>query len=666
MRERRPDAAWARLAESLTFDTPYQELWQPGPEHGQWFTSGTLNLSVNCLDRHLEQRSDQVALYWEGEPGDRRSFTYAEVHEQVAALSRALLGMGVGLGDRVGIHLGFVPEALVALLACARIGAVHTVLPAPLPVEPLADRLEQLELKVLFTQDGAWRHGTVLPLKARADEALLAGGSVEHTIVVRRTGMDVAWFEGDRWYHDLVATTRRATTPAPGAPVSVPADHPLSMVTLANRGGYPVATFHGTAALLLTGMAVHQRLRSGPVFWCAGDLSWAVTQFHGIFAPLAAGDTIVAYEGTLDIPDHRRAWEIIGRYGVSTMLTVPAVMRTVRGWARQMPPLSSVPTLRRVATAGEAVEPELHEWLTQVFSGDHLEVADAWGQLQLGGIVRVTPEQPKVPGPQDSGAIANDVRENTTGDNSSDPPPSLPMPDCGLDIVDRLGQSVPDGQIGEVVLRAPWPASLVSVEGHHDGDLGSHWTRYPDCYATGDLALREVPQGTELTPAEAAHGDAPAQIEQVRSGTVVFLGRTDDVVSISGQLVSLREVRDVLLEHPFVEAADVTWRKDAELGRVIVAGVVLSAHAHERSPHPAPDGTGGPDLDAIAVELMNSVREVLGGLARPRAVLIVDRFGEELSHSQRCDGIASLATSDRQGPPRQVTWAQILAAAGQN
>jgi acetyl-CoA synthetase len=596
-----PPDDWAAVADTLTWDTAYETLWEPGRRSGTWFRGGALNLSVNCLDRHLERHAARPAILWEGEPGDRRSLTYGELHEQVEALSRAMRGMGVRPGDRVGLHLGWLPETVVAMLACARIGAVHTLLPAPLPVEPLADRLELLDLKVLFTQDGAWRHGTVLPLKARADEALLAAGSVEHTIVVRRTGMDVAWFEGDRWYHDLVAAVRPGKNHPGGEPVSLPADHPVATVPLANKGGQPVSIVHGTGTMLCGAVAVHRHLRTGGVFWCAGDIAWAVTQFHGIYGPLACGDTTVMYEGTLDVPTHRRAWEIIARYHVETVVTSPSVVRTVRGWAREMPQVSAIPSLRRVVTAGEPVEPDLADWLVGAMGAVNLEVGDAWGQLELGGIVRIT-------------GLSR---------------PETPLPDCGLDIVDRNGAPVDDGVVGEAVLRLPLPGTMVGVEGAQAAVAESHWTRHAGTYATGDLA------------------------ERLPDGTVAFLGRTDDVVSISGQLVSLREVREVLGEHPYVAAAEVTWRKDPELGRSLVAAVVLT---EEVGPEP--------DLDAVGVELMETVREVMGGLARPRAVLVVDRFGDELGRTQRAQAFASLATSDRQGGPREVTWAQVLAAAG--
>ncbi|AXH96421.1 acyl-CoA synthetase [Ornithinimicrobium avium] len=601
-----PQDVWTEVVGQLGLLTPYTSLWEAGERSGRWMTGAEINLSVSCVERHLAERADQVALHWEGEPGDRRRLTYVELHEQVVALARSLRAMGVGVGDRVGLHLGWLPETVVAMLACARIGAVHTVLPAPLPAEPLADRLALLDLKVLFTQDGAWRHGTVLPLKARADEAMLAAGGIEHTVVVRRTGMDVQWFEGDRWLHDLIATTRPGQTDdGGGGAVALPVDHPVASIPLATRGGHPVSVVHGSGAMLAGAVAVHRHLSTGGPFWCAGDIAWAVTQFHGIYGPLACGDPAVMFEGTLDVPNHQRAWDIIRRYGVEVLLTSPSVMRTVRGWAREMPEVAAIPTLRRVATAGEPVEEEVAAWMRGAFSADGLEVADAWGQLELGGVVRIT--------------------------GLADAPP---LPDVGLEIVDEEGGTVAVGGEGEVVLTRPWAGTMVGVEGEAADVLLSHWTRHPGVYATGDLA-RQDPDG---------HVD--------------FLGRTDDVVSVSGQLVSLREVREVLTDHPYVDRADVTWRKHPELGRALVAAVTLSDAAGQ------PQHLDDAALDAVAVDLMDAVREVLGGLARPRALLVVDRFGDELGRRERARAIATLATPDRHGAPRSVTWEQVLAAAG--
>ncbi|WP_134774413.1 acyl-CoA synthetase [Ornithinimicrobium flavum] len=605
-----PDPRWQDVAARLHLLAPGEGLWA----HGAWLPGARLNLSVTCLDAHLEERGDEVAIHWEGEPGDRRDLTYRELHEQVLTLARALTAMGVRPGERVGLHLGWLPETVVAMLACARIGAVHSVIASTLPPGPLADRLALLDLKVIFTQDGAWRHGTVLPLKARLDDALSAVGSIEHTIVVRRTGMDVAWYEGDRWYHDVVAAKRGRERDEDEQALALPSDHPVASVPIARRGGQPVSVLHGTASVLANAIAVHGRLRTGGPFWCAGDIAWAVTQFHAVYGPLAWGDASVMYEGTLDVPDHRRAWDIIRRYGVESLITSPSVMRTIRGWAREMPETDAAPSLRRLTTAGEPVEPELGAWIRSSFGTD-LEVLDAWGQLELGGVVRVT----------DS---AGSVLEEGS-------PLPLPLPDCGLEIVDRQGRVVGPGETGEVVLRRPWAGLMIGVDGADDvsQDPWDHWGRHPGVYATGDLAAR------------------------AEDGTIAFLGRADEVVSVSGQLVSLREVRDVLTDHPFVAQARVTVRKDVELGRALVAAVVLSPELASSA--------RGTDLDALAVELMDAVREALGGLARPRAILVVDRFGEELGRESLSRAIATLATQHRHSPPRSITWEQLVTAAGE-
>jgi len=600
-----PDlSAWAEVAAALPWTRPYDELWVPGERLGEWFTGGQLNASVACVDRHLPERADQVAILWEGEPGDRRSLTFGQLHDEVLALTRGLRGLGVERGDHVVLHLGWLPETVVAMLACARIGAVHTVIPTPLPAEALVDRLEDLAPKILFTQDGAWRRGSVLPLKTRADEALSAVAGVEQTIVIRRTGMDVGWYEGDRWYHDLVAGTRPGrmeVRPGDAAPADLPANHPLIAVNLANRRGHPVTVLHATANVMVNATAVHRRgISGGGVFWCAADVSSLGAQVHGIYGPLACGDTTVMFEGTLDVPTHTRAWEVIERYGVATFVTSPSVVRTMRGWSHELPDMGSIRSLARVVTLGEPMDPELRDWLVRDLGRGDLDVADGWGQVELGGIVRL------------------DHPVNPSG-----------MPDPGLRIVDGAGQSVPAGEAGELVLERPWAGTMCGAEGPTAGVTESHWTRHPSVYATGDLARLGADDSIE------------------------FLGRTDEVVSVSGQLVSLTEVREVLLGHPFVQSADVVQRKDARLGRSLAAAVVLAADALPETR----------DLAAVARDLLDTVREVMGGLARPRILLFVDRFGDELTASDRRIALATLAAREANGP-LQVTWSQILAAAG--
>lgn len=589
---------WAEVAGLITWQRPPEELYRPIGPYGEWFTGGRLNVAVNCVDRHLAARGDQPAIHWEGEPGERRTLTYRDLHQETIALAAALRGLGVASGDRVALHLGWLPEAVVGMLACARIGATFTVLPMPLPVEALAERLADFGPKVLLTQDGAWRHGTIIPAKSRADEALTAVHGVEHTVVVRRTGLDVAWYEGDRWLHDLVAQARPGTPPPDAPPADVPADHPAYAVNLANRRGRPVAVVHGTAALLACAIALHRyALSRGGVFWLAGDISWLAAQAHGVFGPLAWGDTAVMFEGTLDVPNHNRLWEVVERYGVATLMTTPSVLARVRGWSDAPPPEPARRALRRVIAVSEPLDASLRCWIaSRVLSSDPAAVGDAWGQIELGGVVSVDP-----------------------------PVDPVRMPDAGLTVIDCSGNPVPDGTPGELVLRRPWAGTLRAVEGAGAPDTGHHWQRR-SVYSTGDCAVRRP------------------------DGRLEFLGRMDAVVNLSGQLVSLTEVRDVLLEHPFVADAEVVVRAGA---RTLVACVVPAVGT-------VPDA-------ALAGEVLDAVRDTLGGLARPRGVLFVDRFGDELSGTARQRALAAVAAATGTGVAHLgchhsvVTWEQVLA-----
>ncbi|MCA1845545.1 MAG: AMP-binding protein, partial [Actinobacteria bacterium] len=302
---------WRQEALALQWERPFDEVSAGEGSERRWFPGGTLNASVNCLDRHLPERADRVAIHWEGEPGDRRALTYGELHDEVCAAAAGLAGLGVGAGDRVGIYLGLIPEAVTTMLACARLGATHVLVPQALPVEALADRLALVAPKVLVTADAAWRHGVLLPLKARADEALAAVDAVERTVVVRRARLDVDWYEGDVAYTDLLAAGR--ADPGAGAPVAVPSDHPLLVMHLANRQGHPTGVVHGTAGYLAAASALHrQALTTGPddIVFCAIELAWA-GQTQGVYGPLVSGGTTVLYEGMLDTPRHTRAWEIV-------------------------------------------------------------------------------------------------------------------------------------------------------------------------------------------------------------------------------------------------------------------------------------------------------------------------------------------------------------------
>lgn len=554
-----PDAlgAWRRAADELVWDEPHTALLEPGAHHGHWFRGGRLNLAANLIDRHLPAHADRPAVLWEGEPGDRHQLTYAELDAEVRTMAGALAALGVGVGDRVAIYAGLLPETVTAMLACARLGAVWCVLPAVLPADAVAARLRDLQPRVLVTQDGAWRHGVVLPLKARADEALTAVGSVEHTVVVRRAGIDVAWYEGDSWLHDLLAAERATAATAPRP--AVPADAPALTTYVANRRGRPTGVVHQTAGLLVYARELHLRaLGSGPgeVSWTPAEFGWIAAQTQGVLGPLAVGGTALVYEGMLDTPHPGRVWELIERYRVNVVCATPSVVRAVRRLGQTGPREEQVASLRAFVTAGEPLDADTSAWLRTDVGRGRVDVSDAWGQTELGGLVWLMP----------------------TLSGTSEPP------DPGLEIVDEAGRPLPPGTVGDLVLTNPWPA----IARFRDPALPPHGhdPHRPGLCVTGDRAERRP------------------------DGRITFLGRTDRVLNVSGQLVSATEVTSALLDHPLVEHAVVVDRPDSRTGRAIVACVVPAEEVG--------------DATALATELGEHVREVLGGLAQPRSVVLLD------------------------------------------
>jgi acetyl-CoA synthetase len=481
------------------------------------------------------------------------------------------------------------------MLACARLGAVHCVLFSALPAEALADRLADLEPRVLITQDGSWRHGVVLPLKARADEALAATSGVQHTVVVRRTGIDIAWYEGDRWYHDLMAGAAGTDTPAEPHP----ADDPLLVLHLASRRGRPTGIVHRAAGLLVCASALHRALSTtvDDVFWCAVDIGWVAGQTHGIYGPLALGATSVAFEGTLDTPTHARTWQIIERYGVNSVMTTPSILRSLRQWVDSPPSVEALDSLRLIVHGGEPLDDDTLSWLRDEVGRGRVLLRDGWGQTELGGIVTV------------------------------DPPPDPPLPDPGLDVLvdDRTADP---GKTGELVLCHPWPALFLRLQHPHTDAAERYWHR-PGHYTTGDLAQREP------------------------DGQITTLGRIDPVISVSGQLVSASEVRDVLEEHPYVASAEVVARPDRRSGQAVVACVVLDASVAHLDDTPR---------QRLAADLRGHVRETIGGLAQPQAVAFLDELPPSAGRRRLRQALTAVCSNVLPGDVLHITREQLLAA----
>lgn len=507
----------------MQWATPWSRCYDPDDASGRWFVDGRLNLAVNLVHRHLDARANTTALLWEGEPGDRRTLTYGRLHREVVACAAALDALGVTAGDQVALYAGLIPETVVAMLACAHLGAAWCVLPAVLPAEALFERLDDLDPRVLVTQDGAWRHGVVLPLKARVDEVLAARGGVEHTIVIRRAGIDVSWYAGDRWYHDLVTASPRGHAAPPPSAV-VPADDPALISYVANRRGKPVGVIHTVAGLLLYCHELHTGalgLGVDEVIWSPTEFGWLLGQTQGLIGPLSAGGAAVVYEGMLDTPTNDRAWEIVQRYQVHTLLATPSTVRALRRWGNGRPTPAQVSSLRTIVTAGEAIDDDTLAWLIKDVGREGIEVTNAWGQTELGGLVHLDPP------------LKGRRR----------------MPDAGLEIVNAQGDPVTMGEEGDLVLTMPWPAASPAIFDDPGPAPGADPER-PGLFVTGDRA------------------------RQRSDGSIQFLGRFDRVLNISGQLVSATEIRLAIEDHPFVDRAEVVDRPDPRTGRAVVAAVV--------------------------------------------------------------------------------------------
>jgi acetyl-CoA synthetase len=589
---------WSEAAEHLVWDRRWTDVFESTGGPGRWFVGGELNAAVNCVDRHLPDRADHPAIHWEGEPGERRTITYADLHADVQGFAAALRRLGIGRGDRVALYMGWIPEAIAAVLGCARIGAVTSLVPLSLPAEALADRLAALRARVLVTQDGAWRHGVEVPLKERADEALATltePGGVDATVVVQRTGSPVEWFEGDQWYGDLVSAAAAAGEDV--SPLAVGADSPMLVQYLGGHRHHPLGVVLPTAGLLACAAELHRRVFSQTdtdVLWAAMELSFINGIAQGMLGPLCAGRPAVMYEGTLDTPDWARAWEIIERYRVSTLFTTPSTVRQLR-LASGGPGGHDLGSLRLVVTGGERSDERDSAWLAGLGGSSGPLVANAWGQTETGGAVWFSP----LPQGPDS------------------------LPDPGVAIVDASGEPVPDGRVGELVLRHPWPGLFVDVEGHADV-AGRYWRYGPSAawtYATGDLARRGV------------------------DGEVEIIRRLDSAVKVSGQLVSLADIAEVLAEHPLVEEAIAVQTLDAEGTRSMLGCVVLTDEA-------AP-------TQNVADDLCRHVHECLGGLARPANIAFLDGHPIEVPGTLLHRALALLGAGRAKSESFVVTSAQL-------
>jgi acetyl-CoA synthetase len=565
-------AFWEKQAERLTWTQRWSEVldWSDAP-FSKWFVGGKLNVAYNCVDRHVEGgHGDQVAYHWEGEPGDTRSLTYAQLKDEVCKAANALIELGVQTGDRVAIYMPMIPETVISMLACARLGAPHTVVFGGFSATALSDRILDCDARVVITADGGYRRGAASALKPAVDEALMKCPDVRSVLVVRRTGQDTAWTEGrDVWWHDVV--DKQSTE---HAPESFDAEHPLYVMYTSGTTGKPKGILHTTGGYLTqvayTHYAVFDIKPDSDLYWCGADIGWVTGHSYIVYGPLANRTTSFMYEGTPNTPDESRWWGMIEKYKINILYTAPTTIRTFMKWGEDIPKQHDLSSLRLLGSVGEPINPEAWIWYRRVIGGDRVPVVDTWWQTETGAIM-ISP----LPG----------VTVAKPGSATK------ALPGISADVLDNEGKSVPNGGGGFLVLTEPWPAMLRGIWGDPERYKETYWSRFADLgfYFAGDGAKKDD------------------------DGDLWLLGRVDDVMNISGHRISTTEVESALVSHPSVAEAAVVGATDPTTGQGIVAFVILRG--------------GGPTEEAEGAELVktlrNHVASEIGAIAKPRQIMIV-------------------------------------------
>ena len=557
---------WAKQARRLSWARPWDQVldWT-NPPFAKWFVGGQLNVAYNCLDRHIEAgMGSKVAIHWEGEPGDTRTLTYIDLHRLVCQAANALTSLGIGRGDRVAIYMPMIPEAAVAMLACARIGATHNVVFGGFSVDALKGRIQDADAKLVITADGGYRRGNPSALKPTVDESVAQCPSVERVLVVRRTGQAVDWTpDRDLWWHEVVETAEPVHEAQP-----MDAEQPLFILYTSGTTAKPKGILHTTGGYLTqtsyTFNAVFDHKPDTDVFWCTADIGWVTGHSYIVYGPLSNGATQVMYEGTPDTPHKGRFWELVQKYGVTILYTAPTLIRTMMKWGDDIPAGYDLSSLRLLGSVGEPINPEAWIWYRQTIGRGETPVVDTWWQTETGSIM-ISP-LPGVTATKPGSAMR-------------------PLPGISADVVDDQANSVPNGGGGYLVLREPWPSMLRTVWGDDQRFIDTYWSRFDGMYFAGDGAKRD------------------------EDGDLWLLGRVDDVMLISGHNISTTEVESALVSHPKVAESAVVGATDPTTGQAIVAFVILR-------------GTVEPD-DALLDELRDHVAKTLGPIAKPRQIMLV-------------------------------------------
>jgi len=561
-----PEGFWASQAESLNWYTKGHTVldWSNAP-HAQWFVGGKLNVSDNCLDRHLATwRRNKAAIIWEGEPGEVRTLTYQQLHREVCKFANGLKKLGVGKGDRVTIYMPMVPEAAIAMLACARIGATHSVIFGGFSADAVADRNNDAQCKLIITADGGWRRGKMVPLKANVDAALDKSPSVEKCIVFNRCNAAVEMKPGrDIWWHELVAD---ASADCP--PEQLDSEHPLFILYTSGSTGKPKGVLHTTAGYLLGASLTHKwvfDIKEDDVYWCTADVGWITGHTYIVYGPLANGSTVVMYEGAPNHPREDRFWDIIEKYRVSVFYTAPTAIRAFIKWGDHWPKGKDLSSLRLLGSVGEPINPEAWMWYHEIIGGGKCPIVDTWWQTET-GVIMISP----LPG-------ATPTKPGSA---------TKPLPGIDAVIVNKAGEIVPATEGGFLIIRRPWPSMMRTIYGDDERYKATYRAHIPNVYFTADGARQDA------------------------DGYMWIMGRVDDVLNVSGHRLSTMEVESALVNHPSVAEAAVVGRPDDLKGEAICCFVTLKQ--------------GTPASEELKATLKAHVAKEIGALARPDEIKFTD------------------------------------------
>ncbi len=562
-----PEAFWAGIAKELHWFEPWNKILEWETPWAKWFVGGKLNLSYNCLDRHVATwRKNKAAIIWESEPGEVRTLTYQQLLSEVCKFANVLKSLGIKAGDRIAIYMGMCPELPVAMLACARIGAVHSVIFGGFSANALVDRITDQEAVAVITQDGSYRRGSEVKLKAAVDEAMDRCPTVKHVVVYKRTGSEVTWTEGrDYWWHELMA---KVSDVCPAEPLD--SEHPLYILYTSGTTGKPKGIVHTTGGYSV-GTYITTKwvfdLKEEDTFWCTADIGWVTGHSYIVYGPLQNGTTVLMYEGAPNWPAFDRFWAIIEKHKVNTLYTAPTAIRTFVKWGDEWPKKHDLSSLRLLGTVGEPINPEAWMWYREVIGGNRCPIVDTWWQTETGAIL-IAP----IPG-----AVATKPGSATR-----------PLPGISAEVVTRSGERVPLGSGGYLVIKKPWPSMLRTVYGDPERYIRQYWSDIPGMYFTGDGAREDV------------------------DGYFWIMGRVDDVLNVSGHRLSTMEIESALVAHSKVAEAAVVGRPDEMKGQAVAAFVTLEM-GHQPSPE-------------LKEELRQWVAKEIGAMAKPDDIRFTDQL----------------------------------------